>query len=99
MRLHPQRWIGLGLLFAVLTGMGAWLFGYPFLTSHSAHLHLPLVGEIHVPSAFLFDLGVFSLVVGATMLILTALGHQSIRSHRAAQQAEAELPRGGARWK
>jgi len=99
MRLHPQRWIGLGLLFAVLTGMGAWLFGYPFLTSHGAHLHLPLVGEIHVPSAFLFDLGVFSLVVGATMLILTALGHQSIRSHRAAQQAEAELPRGGARWK
>ena len=59
-----------GLLIACLTGLGAWLFGYPFLTSHTAHLHLPLLGEIHVPSAFVFDLGVFAVVVGATMLIL-----------------------------
>ncbi len=33
-------------------------------------------------SAFLFDLGVFSLVLGATVLILIALAHQSIRSYR-----------------
>ncbi len=87
MRLRPQRWIGVGLLFAVATGMGAWLFGYPFLTSHTSHPTLPLIGEIPLPSAFLFDLGVFILVLGATILILTALAHQSIRSHRASQQA------------
>ena len=34
---------------------------------------LPLLGEIHVPSAFVFDLGVFLVVVGTTMLILVAL--------------------------
>jgi len=83
-RLHlkPHRWIALGLGLACVTGLGAWAFGYPFLTSHTAHLHLPLLGEIHVPSAFVFDLGVFAAVVGATMLVLVSLAHQSVRSHR-----------------
>jgi multicomponent K+:H+ antiporter subunit A len=83
LRLRPHRWIAWGLVTACGTGLGAWLFGYPFLTSHTAHLHLPLLGEIHVPSAFVFDLGVFLVVVGTTMLILVALAHQSLRSHRA----------------
>lgn len=82
LRLRPHRWIGFGLMTACLTGLGAWLFGYPFLTSHTAHLDLPLLGEIHLPSAFVFDLGVFLVVVGTTMLILVALAHQSLRSHR-----------------
>jgi len=93
LRLRPHRWIALGLATACLTGIGAWLFGYPFLTSHTAHLHLPLLGEIHVPSAFVFDLGVFLVVVGATMLILVALAHQSLRSHRMPPAAvRASLP-------
>jgi multicomponent K+:H+ antiporter subunit A len=82
LRLRPHRWIGFGLLTACLTGIGAWFFGYPFLTSHTAHVTLPLLGEIHIPSAFVFDLGVFLVVVGTTMLILVALAHQSLRSHR-----------------
>ena len=40
---------------------------------------LPLLGELHLPSALLFDLGIFSLVVGATGLILIVLAHQSVR--------------------
>ena len=48
----------------------------------TAHFALPLFGEVHFPSAFFFDLGVFSLVVGATGLILIALAHQSTRGHR-----------------
>jgi multicomponent K+:H+ antiporter subunit A len=31
----------------------------------------------------LFDMGVFALVVGATVLMLIAIAHQSMRSHRA----------------
>ena len=81
-RLRPHRWIAYGLLLACGTGLGAWALGFPFLTSHTAHWHLPVLGEIHVPSAFVFDLGVFAAVVGATMLILVALAHQSVRSHR-----------------
>ncbi|MDO5103983.1 MAG: monovalent cation/H+ antiporter subunit A [Lautropia sp.] len=91
MKLNPPRWIAYGLLMAGFTGLGAWAFGYPFLTTHTAHMHLPGLGEVHVPSAMFFDLGVFAVVVGATMLILTALSHQSIRrTRRAAHDESAE---------
>jgi multicomponent K+:H+ antiporter subunit A len=91
LRIYPRRWIAAGLLLALATGSGAVLFGYPFLTTHTAHLHLPVLGELHVPSALFFDIGVFALVLGATMLILTALAHQSVRSHRwADEQREKE---------
>ncbi len=91
LRIYPRRWIAVGMLLALATGGGSVLLGYPFLTSHTAHLNLPLLGELHVPSALFFDMGVFALVLGATMLILTAMAHQSIRSHRwAEEQAEKE---------
>jgi len=97
LRIYPRRWIAVGMLLALGTGAGSVLFGYPFLTTHTAHLHLPLLGEVHVPSALFFDIGVFALVLGATMLILTALAHQSIRSHRwADEQAEKEAERAAA---
>jgi multicomponent K+:H+ antiporter subunit A len=82
MKLRPPRWIAVGLLFALGTGLCAGIFGFPFLTTHTAHLHLPLLGEVHVASALFFDIGVFATVVGSTLLILTALAHQSVRSHR-----------------
>ena len=80
--LHPRRWIGAGMLVALATGLGSLWLGYPFLTSHTAHWQLPWVGELHVASALFFDIGVFTLVVGSTLLILTAIAHQSVRSHR-----------------
>ena len=80
--LVPRRWIATGLLCALATGAGAVALGYPFLTTHTAHLHLPWLGDMHVASALFFDIGVFTLVVGSTLLILTAIAHQSIRGHR-----------------
>jgi multicomponent K+:H+ antiporter subunit A len=82
MSLRPLRWMGTGLLCATLTGLGAMALGYPFLTTHTAHVHLPLLGDIHMASALFFDIGVYAVVVGSTLLILTALAHQSVRSHR-----------------
>src|SRR5690554_6139480 len=73
LRMQPYKWIAWGLLIAGATGLGAWFLGYPFLTSHTAHVTLPLLGELHLPSAFMFDVGVFMVVVGSTMLILIAL--------------------------
>jgi len=77
--IRPARWMGAGLLLGGATGAGAWLFSHAFLTSHTAHVQLPVLGELHLPSAFLFDLGIFSVVVGATGLILIAIAHQSVR--------------------
>ena len=88
LNLKPLRWIAVGLILASGTGLGAWVFGYPFLTSHTAHPVVPGLGELPLASALFFDLGVFALVVGSTLLILTALAHQSVRSHRAAASAE-----------
>ncbi|WP_341523384.1 monovalent cation/H+ antiporter subunit A [Pseudomonas sp. G.S.17] len=82
MRLRPLRWMGTGFLFAIMTGLGSMLLGYPFMTTHTAHLSLPWLGDIHVASALFFDIGVYAVVVGSTLLILTALAHQSVRSHR-----------------
>lgn len=88
--LRPVRWIAAGLLLGAATGLGAVVLGYPFLTSHTAHVMLPLVGEVHLPSATFFDLGVLAVVVGSTLLILTALAHQSIRGHRQIDAAVTE---------
>ena len=80
LRILPVRWIGFGLLMAAVTGLGSWLFGYPFLTSYFQYTEIPFIGDMPTASALLFDLGVFSLVVGATVLMLIAIAHQSIRS-------------------
>ena len=86
--LQVVRWVGAGWLLALATGLGSLWWGYPFLTTHTAHVTLPVIGSIHLPSAALFDAGVFAVVVGATLLILTALAHQSVRARRQAQKEE-----------
>ncbi|MFA5537641.1 MAG: monovalent cation/H+ antiporter subunit A [Gemmobacter sp.] len=91
LRILPIRWIGFGLLIATATGVGSWLFGYPFLTAHAQYIDLPLIGRVPAASALLFDLGVFALVVGATILFLIAIAHQSLRSARVRAQEEARL--------
>ncbi|MCY1338069.1 Na(+)/H(+) antiporter subunit A [compost metagenome] len=75
--LNYARLAGLGVLVAGLTGLGSWAFGYPFLTSSFGHFHIPLVGEIELATAMLFDLGVYLTVVGATLLILSGLGEMT----------------------
>jgi multicomponent K+:H+ antiporter subunit A len=76
------RWIGIGLAIAWLTGVGAFVFGKPFLTSAHGHPSLPLLGELPLATAALFDLGVFITVVGATMLMLSVLGSASKETAR-----------------
>ena len=89
LRIRPTLWIGTGLLLALLTGAGAWLFRMPLLTSSFQYLELPLLGKVPMASALIFDLGVFVLVVGATVLILIALAHQSIRNARPGRRPAA----------
>jgi multicomponent K+:H+ antiporter subunit A len=90
LNVQPLRWIGTGLLLASGTGLAACFFGRPFLTSYFTYLELPIIGKIPMASALLFDAGVFALVVGATVLMLIALAHQSLRGHRAVPQPSAE---------
>ena len=91
----PVRWIGLGLVIAVGTGMGSFLFGYPFMTAHAQYVTLPVIGQVPAATALIFDLGVFATVVGATVLIQIAIAHQSLRSARlrARESADGADPR------
>lgn len=82
----PVRWMGAGLLIAASTGMGAWIFGYPFMTAYAQYVTLPFIGDVPAATALLFDLGVFSLVLGATVLMLIAIAHQSLRASRMRDQ-------------
>ena len=92
LRILPVMWIGGGLLIAALTGAASILLGDAFLTSYFRYVELPLLGKVPLASAALFDLGVFSLVVGATVLMLIAIAHQSIRRLRAARhEVERQL--------
>ncbi|GAB4397172.1 MAG: monovalent cation/H+ antiporter subunit A [Rhodoferax sp.] len=69
-----ETWIGAGLLLALLTGLGSWIWGYPFLTSTVLHPELPVLGGLELASAMAFDLGVFAVVVSSTLMMLSGLG-------------------------
>jgi len=81
-RVDAQVMIGAGVVIAGLTGMGAWLFGKPFLTSTFGYVHLPIVGEFELASAMGFDTGVFLTVVGAVMLSLAQISRVEQRAER-----------------
>jgi multicomponent K+:H+ antiporter subunit A len=91
-RIFPQYWLAAGLLCAAGAGMSAWLAARPFLSALAWHGTLPIIGEMHLSTVLLFDLGVFFLVIGAAVLILVALAHQSGRAHRKQEVAEIEMP-------
>ncbi|NLG76645.1 MAG: monovalent cation/H+ antiporter subunit A [Xanthomonadaceae bacterium] len=89
-RLQPLYWISIGLLAAGTAGVAAWFASSTFLTSHTYDLHLPLIGTVHLSTTLWFDIGVYMLVVGATVLMLVALAHQSLRSYRRPVAAPAQ---------
>ena len=68
------RCIGVGLVVAGIGGAGSLLFGLPFLTSGHAEPQLPLIGELPLASAMVFDTGVYLTVFGGAMLILSMMG-------------------------
>ncbi|MGF9713651.1 Na(+)/H(+) antiporter subunit B [Paenibacillus sp. JMULE4] len=63
-----------GLLLAVLTGIGSFLFGVPFLSHTFDYWELPILGKTAMATAVLFDLGVYLAVVGVTMTIILSVG-------------------------
>ncbi|QTL03742.1 monovalent cation/H+ antiporter subunit A [Aquabacter sp. L1I39] len=79
MRVDAQSYIGVGVAIAGATGIAAFLFGRPFLTSTFGYLNWPVVGKFEVASAMGFDLGVFLTVVGVMVLSLAQLSRVARR--------------------
>lgn len=62
-----------GVLIAVLTGSLSLLGGKPFLTQTTSDVHLPILGDLHLATAVLFDIGVFLAVIGTAMTIIKSI--------------------------
>ena len=91
------RCIGAGLLLALLSGAGALLFGLPFLGSGHVVLELPWIGEVELASAMGFDTGVYLVVFGGVMLILSMLGTIKPPRRRSARHGQIDPARRSAR--
>jgi multicomponent K+:H+ antiporter subunit A len=81
-RIEYTAWIGIGLLVAAATGLASLVFGAPFLTSTYDYPWLPGVGGVPLASASVFDLGVYLVVTGATMVMLLSIARIGRRGGR-----------------
>jgi multicomponent Na+:H+ antiporter subunit B len=68
MRIHPGFLMPVGLALSVLSGMSPMLLNKPFMTGLWKTDPVPVIGSLG--SALFFDIGVYLVVIGATLTIL-----------------------------
>jgi multicomponent K+:H+ antiporter subunit A len=81
-RFDYRLWVGWGLLVAGGVGVASMLVGSPFLTSTYDYPWVPGIGGVPLASAAVFDLGVYLVVTGATLLLLLTVarfGREEVR--------------------
>jgi multicomponent Na+:H+ antiporter subunit B len=72
-----RRTFVFGLALAVGSGLAAMALGHPFLSQDHATVHgVPLYHEIEVASAVVFDLGIYCVVVGGLLTVLSVVGSE-----------------------
>ena len=71
LRVEPRTLIGSGLLVAVSSASLSLFFGLPFMTGLWYDEPLPVIGKVGTP--FIFDVGVYLVVIGVTLLIVFSL--------------------------
>lgn len=65
----------IGLAIAAGSGLVVMLVGVPFLSQNYVVLeHVPIYGEVELASAIVFDLGVYAVVVGSLLTVLSVVG-------------------------
>jgi multicomponent Na+:H+ antiporter subunit B len=75
--LSPFRLIGAGLLLAIGSGWIGPLWGAPFLTGVWMKVTVPGLGAFDIGTPLFFDIGVYLLVIGMAMLIITSLAEET----------------------
>jgi multicomponent K+:H+ antiporter subunit A len=78
-RVRPTMLFAWGLGLAGGVGVVSMMFGFPFLTSAFGYVYPPGIGKTELASAMIFDVGVYLIVVGAVLLMLTEIGKLSRR--------------------
>jgi multicomponent Na+:H+ antiporter subunit A len=86
------RLIGGGLAVAALAAVLPLAFGGAILQSAIVDLHIPVLGDLHLVTSALFDVGVYLVVVGLVLDLLRALGsHIDRQVVRARRESEGGL--------
>lgn len=73
LRVSPRTLVGVGLVLAFVSGLIAALFSRPYLTGYWVEWHLSDSFELALGTPTLFDIGVFLVVIGATLTAIFAL--------------------------
>ena len=63
----------IGVLVAVLTGAGSFLFDVPFLSQTYGSCELPILGKTELATALIFDTGVALAVIGSAVTIILSI--------------------------
>ncbi|QKW35024.1 DUF4040 domain-containing protein [Actinomadura sp. NAK00032] len=71
---RPALLLGGGLGIAVAAGAGGWASGGEFLRSVHLGGTVPVFGHVELPTSLFFDAGVYLLVLGLVLTILSTLG-------------------------
>jgi multisubunit Na+/H+ antiporter MnhB subunit len=87
--------LGGGLLLAAGTVIVPILLGYPLMTSTFTHVHIPVIGDIELATAAVFDLGVFFVVVAAAKAILLEIASEKAKDVQHPGEAERGARSGG----
>ncbi|WP_393915936.1 MnhB domain-containing protein [Halostreptopolyspora alba] len=74
MPMRPEALLALGLLVACATAVAPLLFGASVLEAASVTVTLPVFGKVKFASFLLFETGVFLIVVGLVLSVVSALG-------------------------
>jgi multicomponent Na+:H+ antiporter subunit B len=77
LRLNPRTLIAIGLLIALLSGLLSIFQGEPFLTGQWILPELPLIEQLPLGTPLLFDIGVYLVVIGVTLMIVFELARSS----------------------
>jgi|SRR5690606_37482579 len=73
LRIPPVTLAALGLLTAAGSGLFAALGGGAYMTGRWGTVFIPLVGRVDLGTPLLFDVGVYMVVIGITLMIVFAL--------------------------
>jgi multicomponent Na+:H+ antiporter subunit B len=72
--LDPRVLIGVGLMVAVGSGLWSVFHGRPFMTGMWTETPVPVLGKLGTP--FLFDVGVYLVVIGVMLTIIFSLAEE-----------------------
>ncbi len=73
----PVSLIAVGMTLAIGSGFAALLTGNQFLETAIVHVPVPVVGDVKLVSAAVFDLGVYVLVIGVVVIVLSNLASRT----------------------